>query len=298
MRRFRGGVGSFPEEFDAAFYRSTYRDLSHMDGKQLLEHFETYGRGEGRVASPACRRKDFIELCTAVQSILEIGPFCNPALTGPNVSYFDVLSSDQLRERALAIGYPIRSVPNIDFIDPRGDLSVVDKKFLAAFSSHCIEHQPDFIHHLKQVESILVEGGLYFIIIPNKLYCFDHFISKSTIANVVDAYINSYRIHRLESVIEHRALVTHNDPLRHWRGDHADLGNIKSVEEKVLSAVNEYKRANGAYIDVHAWQFVPGSFREICEQLYNMDYINFRPIRVYDTPYGSNEFCSILELSR
>jgi SAM-dependent methyltransferase len=296
MARFTRTVEDLPAAFEPDFYKSLYPDLSHMNTQQLRNHFEYYGRREGRIASPVSRRKEFIDLCVSAPSALEIGPFCNPALFGANVSYFDVLDSDGLRERARILDYPIRTVPQVHYVDPKGDLSIIDRQFSAVFSSHCIEHQPDFVHHLRQIQSILESRGRYFIIIPNKLYCFDHFISETTIANIIDASINNYRVHRLESVIEHRALVTHNDPARHWKGDHIDHDGAGRILERTRSAIKEYRQANGSYIDVHAWQFTPESFKEICEQLFELEYTNMYPVRVYDTPYGSNEFCAILEL--
>ena len=53
---------------------------------------------------------------------IEIGPFANPLLHGPNVKYLDVLPTEQLITRARELD---------------------------------IEHQPDLIKHLNQVEAIL-----------------------------------------------------------------------------------------------------------------------------------------------
>ena len=92
----------------------------------------------------------------------------------------------------------------------------------AVFSSHCIEHQPDLVRHLQEVANLLEPDGAYFLLIPNKLYCFDHFIAETSVADVMLAHHLGHRVHTLASVIEHRALTTHNDPSRHWLGDHAD----------------------------------------------------------------------------
>jgi hypothetical protein len=42
-------------------------------------------------------------------------------------------------------------VPHIDWVAKPSDLSSVDEHFGAFLSSHVIEHQPDFIHHINQI---------------------------------------------------------------------------------------------------------------------------------------------------
>lgn len=284
-----------PPVFDPDFYRMIHPDLAQMDERQLLEHYEIHGRGEGRAASPAARRADFVDIFSSCSSLLEIGPFCAPTLKGPNVHYFDVLDSKALRQRAKELGYPIKLVPHVDYVDPNGDLSVIGRRFAAVFSAHCIEHQPDLIRHLQQIESLLEPGGAYFLAIPDKRYCFDHFIALSSISDVVQAHEERRRNHTIASVIEHRALTTHNNPARHWSGDHADPGFENRIPVRVSQAIEEYRKAQGAYVDVHAWQFTPESFKRICEQLFALGYVRLWPARVYDTPHGSNEFTAILE---
>jgi hypothetical protein len=46
---------------------------------------------------------------------------------------------------------------------------------------------------------------------------------------------------------------------------------------------------------VHAWQFTPGSFRELLGMLHAGGDSPLRPLRVYETPHGRNEFTAILE---
>ena len=102
------------------------------------------------VAPPEFNRNDLASL-VGRQSALEIGPFTNPILRGPKVKYFDVLDKQGLIKRADAIGYAYSSPVDIHYVSSNGDLSIVDEKFDFCLSSHCIEHQPDLIHHLKQV---------------------------------------------------------------------------------------------------------------------------------------------------
>ena len=283
---------SLPGEFDAALYRSLYSDLCHFEENDLRQHYEIHGRGEGRTATIAVPRDRFLQLVPRGVSILEIGPFNQPVVFGNNVKYFDLFDCNQLIERAREIGLEFDKVPHVDYVQPFGDLSIVGERFDAVISSHLLEHQPDLIRHLQQVERLFDGAGLYFLVVPDKRYCFDHFIPESSIADVLDAHSVGRTVHNMASAIEHWALTTHNDPQRHWEGDHGKRPNdISRVEQ----AVHQFKSLAGGYIDVHAWQFTPSSFRSILEGLNRLRQTSLYPIRVYDTPYGWNEFYAVLQ---
>ncbi|MCG6859306.1 MAG: class I SAM-dependent methyltransferase [Salaquimonas sp.] len=283
-----------PDEFDATFYRDLHVDLAYLNESELRAHYYSFGRQEGRASSAPSLKENFLKLVPRDRPVLEVGPFTTPAIEGDNVRYFEVLDRDALIRRAQIFGLPDDNVPEIHYMDPNGDLSAVPDKFSAVVSSHCIEHQPDLVHHLQQVSALLEPGGYYFLVIPDKRYCFDHFLAESTIAKVVAAHRAGQRTHRLESVLEHRALTTHNDPVRHWAGDHADENYWQSIAVRVLAAMTEFDNARGSYVDVHAWQFTPNSFKRIITCLADIGLGRFLPERVYATPNPRLEFTAVL----
>lgn len=283
-----------PKDFDAKFYRELYSDTRRLAPDRLETHFRTIGIAGGRQGAQTATRVEFFKLVNSYSRVLEIGPFYNPSVKGENVKYFDVLSGAGLRARAQAIGVDPATCPGIDFVSPTGDLSIVESEFDAIVSSHSIEHQPDLVRHLQNVARIISASGCYFMAIPDKRYCFDHHIVESTIADVLDAYVNRRTRHSLASIVEHRALTTHNDASRHWRDDHGEDAGA-SVANKVHAAVNEFLRDQQAYVDVHAWQFTPLSFARIAELLFQLKLIPFRVARIFHTLRNSNEFFVILE---
>lgn len=218
-------------------------------------------------------------------------PLQTPALHGSSVRYFDVLDSNGLRKRAEEHGLDPGNVPEIDYVSPTGDLTIIPEKFRLVFSSHCIEHQPDLIGHLKAVERLLMDGGQYAMIVPDCRYCFDYFLPPSNIAEVISAHYEGRRLHTLRSIIEHRALITHNEPARHWRGDH---GKLELEPVKIHAAIDEWRSSNGRYIDVHAWQFTPDTFREIIVCLNELGYIRLALQQIHDTLQDSFEFHVVL----
>ena len=287
---------ALPEEVEVETYRSLHPDLAHLSNEEARIHYETYGRSEGRVSNRLRNREDFVALIPNSAKALEIGPFCNPVLRGPNVQYFDVLSRDGIVARAKSIGLDPHGAPEIDFMSATGDLSTVNRRFEAVVSSHCFEHQANLLGHLQDVGRLLSPGGGYFVLVPDKRYCFDHFIPASNLAEIMVAWHERRQVHALRSLIEHRALVTHNDSLRHWQRDHgtplADFGR------RFRAAVQEFEGAGGEYIDVHAWYFTPKSASHLLSTLQDVGLSPLRVYRTYPTRYGATEFWMILRKER
>jgi SAM-dependent methyltransferase len=288
-----GPAAVLPPRFDATEYLARNPDLA-IGPVEAEAHYLNEGRARGLVASPLALRENLVAMIADGRSVLEIGPFCNPLLRGPKIAYLDVLDADQLRARAREIGLDPEGCPaHIDYV---GGLERVKRRFDAVVSSHAIEHQPDLIHHLQQIERILEPDGLFCLIIPDKRYCFDHFLAESTIAQVLQAHREQRRTHSLASIVEHVALTTHNDSRRHWRGDHGEAVPADRAA-RLRKAMRDHDFALGSYVDVHAWYFTPDRFAEIVEALGGLGLIGLELASVYDTVRGRNEFCAVLRLS-
>jgi predicted SAM-dependent methyltransferase len=285
-----------PPEFDIAEYRSANPDLHAFRDDELARHYRVYGESEGRRANGLWAREDFADLVSRESDALEIGPYYRPMLASPKTWFFDVLSRDQMLERARTEGVDGSGVPAIDFVSPTGDLGIVEpESFDAIFSSHALEHQPDLIGHLQGVHRLLRPGGRYFAIVPDKRYCFDHFNPESTVAEIVEAHIEKRRSHTLRSVLNLSVMTTHNDSVRHWNGDHGTF--LESFEERVRSGLAEYRAADGGYVDVHAWYFTPSSIRPIVSALGAAQYVPLTIERVYPTLFHSLEFYIVFRKS-
>jgi SAM-dependent methyltransferase len=289
----------FPKEFDLSLYKTLYSsDLSNLTDEQHIYHYNKYGKNEGRICNDVTSRHKLVSYIPKNMKCLEIGPFNSPVLVGENIKYFEVLTKEELINRAISINRNPNYIPNIDFIDKNGNLRTIKEKFDVVLSCHSIEHQVDFIKHLQDVSELLNDKGLYVIILPDKRYCFDHFINETTIADIINTHntheVNSQSFHTLKSVIEHRALTCHNNPIRHWNNDHGIL-DVKT--ENIVNAIKEYNEGikNGTYVDVHSLQFTPSSFENIIDILYELKYINLKKYKVYPTIKNSVEFFVILE---
>lgn len=280
-------------EFDPTLYRLLNADLASMSDDKALQHFEKYGKSEGRCASVAAHRAGFVAQISCDRPALEIGPAVRPVLSGPNVRYFEIENQAGLIARAKREGYAFDRCPEvIHYVSPTGDLAVVEQKFETVFSSHCIEHQPDLVRHLVGVGDVLVPGGRYFLLIPDKRYCFDALLPESTIEEVLQAHGDRRKTHTFEKVLEHYSRTTHNDSARHWRGDHVDEALEQTTPARIELAKHVFAAADNGYVDAHSWQFTPESFRQIIYGLRSQ--LALVVERIYFTVHGQNEFGAVL----
>lgn len=288
----------FPPSFDLEIYKNNSSDLQHFKNDDLYFHYLTHGCAEGRLAGSIKGRHDLASFIRGAGflSTLEIGPFDCPVLIGENVKYFDVLSKEELIERAKKIGRTqnLHNIPFIDFISSDASLDSVKEKFDLILSCHAIEHQLDFIQHMNDVSKNLKQNGYYVIICPDKRYCFDHFIPETTIAEIIFRHFNPSKNHSIKSVIEHRALTCHNDAARHWAGDH---GEYPHDVQRVKNAIEEYRHFSniGQYIDVHAFQFTPHSFHDNMRLLFEMSFTDLIVEEIYPTLKNNLEFFVVLQ---
>lgn len=284
-------IDHFAPSFVPAYYRSLHDDLANHSDEDIAGHYEAYGTDEGRLASPQGERTGFTSAFNNAKRPLEIGPFFKPMLSGGTAKFFDVMDQDALKARAVTIGGDPEGVPFIDFVSPIGDLSVVEGTFDLVTSSHCIEHQPDLIRHLQDVEALLDFGGVYALIVPDRRYCFDFFLHDTHIGELLEAFHSKRKIHGLAKIIEHRAMTAHHDTSRHWRGDHGPKPKNMDVIKHVIA---QYLENPNAYIDVHEWQFTPRSFASIIADLNELGLLSLKLARLYETVVDTHEFCAVL----
>jgi SAM-dependent methyltransferase len=284
-----------PPEFDPAAVRRLHRGFAGLDDATLAAQYARWGRQEGLPGNGLQHRRAFAALVPVQARALEIGPFASPLLSGPKVHYCDVLDTAGLRQRAQALGLDAAKVPEVHHVTPDGSLDAITGTFDAVLSSHAIEHQPDLVAHLQQVERRLDAGGRYFLLIPDKRYCFDRDIAPSTIAEVLQAHEERRTRHTLRSLVEHRALATHNDAVAHWAEARPYRFDGRAVDaEPVRQALQEYRSSNGAYVDVHAWYFTPDSFLHLVRLLHALGLTALQVERLYRSRRNHLEFWAIL----
>lgn len=235
----------FPPAFDINYYRNSYPELNGKSDEIVTEHYRRYAEERGHTACLYDRSEYLRAMINKLikenpVKVLEIGPYDNPSLFGETVKYFDIYDSETLKALAEKNNRPVKkTLDKIHYVESNGDLSIVNEKFDIVFSSHCIEHQPNLLKHLQNVEDILVEGGVYVLVIPDKRYCLDHFRKGTTIFEVLDAAVENRSLHTFKNVSENLYGYTHNNPILHWLDEH---GSIKFGVKEFTNALNNYKK--------------------------------------------------------
>ncbi len=312
------------EKLDIDFLKKSHFELSRYSDADLINYFGQFGEKNGIIGSNSGYREGLVDIINSFPksdvSILEIGPFDNPKCVGDNTKYFDIYDSERLKKEAKERGREYNNVPQkIDYVSSQGDLLIVNEAFDLVFSCHSIEHQPNLINHLRNVEKLLKPKGCYAMIVPDMRYTFDYYSPISTLGQVIEDYENDKMFNSLSDVLNMSFLRTHNNPLRHWRGDHGkpfglrdshlekeayvniggkifcDSGNMDYTEIKELIQHYKKSRENGVYIDAHSYRFTPKSFEYIIFVLKKLGYIDLDILCVHNTPYGRQEFCSVLQ---
>jgi hypothetical protein len=282
----------FPPELDPEHYRDIHADLRSYSLEEAAEHYRTRGKAEGRQPNALATREMFRDLARGLGPILEIGPGDRSLFTGNRVTRLAGLDRQSLAGLEIAKNAKAAKFANAV---PSGDHPWNPPRFAVIASSRVIEHQPDLVRHLRRVERVLQPGGYYFLWIPDKRYCLDHFQAESTIADVIEAAAEARVVHTLGTLIAQDVLRTHNDPRRHWRGDHGVPPENPAPLVRAARALYDEAHDGGESIDRHAWRFTPASFRAIVELLNELELTALRPLRVYHTLFPHNEFWAILQ---
>ena len=291
-------MSSLPEAFVPSVYRELYEDLQSLDIGQLRHHWHAHGQREGRRSHTIRNRNEFAQLALT-ESCLEIGPFAAPLVRGPGVTYADIWTTAQLKDLARAEGLEVDQVPEIDWVVEPCDLGSIQGKYDSILSSHSIEHQPNLVKHFQQISHLLKQGGRYFLLVPDCRYSFDHFKPISTSIDVLNAMISKREFHEPKSILLNICLMTHNDPIRHWAGDHGSPGSNPafpnaSHRDLLREALRYVKDDASALRDGHAWCFMPETFSEIVKDLFGLGIIDLTIERTYPTLHNSLEFWTVL----
>jgi hypothetical protein len=223
------------------------------------------------------KRKEKIELIKSFINLsglgLELGPHINPMFRksqGVNVRYLESRSSDQLRELQMSQGRNADLVEEIDYILQR-DVSLYEMvkgtRFEWVTSSHVIEHIPNFVGHLNEVASVLNDGGVYALIVPDRNYCFDCLKPPTSLGDVIEAHLSAGRPGALARMVnEWRYGVRPEGVKTGGWGEEAAKRPLVAKHDQWQGHVRRVLRTNGQELENwfgHHWHFDPISYADI-----------------------------------
>lgn len=242
----------------------TQKGFREMDRKRILKHIDKKGRG------------------------LEIGASLNPVAPkkdGYDVHVIDHASRDDLVKKYQNQNVNTDNIEDVDYVwegQPYSELTGKRKYYDWIIASHLIEHTPDLIGFLNNCDAILKDDGVIALTVPDKRYCFDHFRPITGISKIIDSHIHKNIIHSPGTVAEYFLNVVSKSGSIAWNssdnGNYEMIHTLDNASESMDSVLTDNK-----YIDVHAWCFVPHSFRLILHDLFCLKFIPFQEVDFHTT---------------
>lgn len=219
---------------------------------------------------------------------LEIGPSHSPFApkrAGYNVDIIDHMSREELLVKYKDHNLKLDNIEEVDYVwqgQSYSELTGKPKHYDWIIASHLIEHTPDLIGFLNDCDAVLKDDGVLSLVIPDKRTCFDHFRPITGLATVVDSHFAGNKIHTPGRVAEYFLNVALKDGELGW---HFGSDGTFQMAHTLQDAINGIfvTRHNNEYIDVHAWCFVPQSFRLMIHDLYSLGLISFQEVSYHTT---------------
>ena len=188
----------------------------------------------------------------------------------------------------------ISKIEEVDFVwsgEKYSELTGKQDYYDWVIASHLIEHVPDLIGFIIQCEEILRADGVLSLVIPDKRYCFDHYRPITGISKVIDSHLQGSVIHSAGTVAEYYLNVVGNSGDIAWTSGSKSNYNLLHDAELAIHGMEAIADHN-AYIDVHAWCFVPHSFRLLIHDLNTLGFISMKEVSFF--PTFESEFCVTL----
>jgi hypothetical protein len=223
---------------------------------------------------------------------LEIGaldlPFVEPG--EGHCDFADFRTTEELREEARRI-----AGHNPDFVVPvaynlRNGYETITKTYHWIAAAHVVEHVPDLIWWFDALHSKLHEGGMLFLVVPDKRFTFDYHRRLTNLSDVVSAHQQKLRTPSFKQVFDHYFYTTKQvDPGQIWKG--------VRPEPALRNYAVALGRAEGAlttFEDAHCSVFTPESFNELMNDLTGSGLVSFRMESLRPTPLHYLDFSAIL----
>lgn len=300
------GATTTGEPFDEQSYLNANPDVAAAVTAGAFEsgevHWVMHGQREGRLLRPLRPRTDIVResLNTGGRGI-ELGPLDQPIMAkreGFNVSIVDFMGTDDLRRHYGADenrGVNTSLIETVDYVS--GGESLVEligekEAFDWVVASHVIEHMPDVVTFLQDIEQLLVPGGRLGLIIPDKRCCFDFHGELSSTGNVLDAFTQKRTMPSPGQVFDYFARTASLEGAIAWIGKPTVEPQLMYSLDFASSGFQRSLEGHSFDGEIHCWRFTPESFRLIISDLRAMGLVRLGVVAEHDT-VGSEFFVTL-----
>ena len=237
---------------------------------------------------------------------LEIGPLASPKVLkseGP-VSYLDHASTAELREKYRdnqQLAALMDSIVDVDLVQRPGQSLTDATRDAAPFdyivAAHVLEHVPDAIGWLFELEQILSPTGVVSLVIPDKRYTFDINRRPTDVADLLDAHLSGLGQPSYGQIYDWFAHTVTIDGMVDtpaiWAGEIDYSGTVRDdVPNPDVAAYVECvkQQKQRTPLDIHCHVFTPRAFLHLYGTLVELDLVNFEIGAFFDTAVDTFEF--------
>jgi hypothetical protein len=237
---------------------------------------------------------------------LELGPLNRPRIRpeAGDVRYVDCFSTQELRdtysansatrdvlEEIVDVHYVVRREQSVSEVAGR------DAPFDYVLASHVIEHVANPIGWLRDLQSILGDGGVLSLVVPDRRFCFDVNRANTRSQDWIDWYLRDLRSPGPGQIFDFFAHVTTIDGTVDttglWAGT-ADYAGVRrtDVADPDRSAFDVCKQylESGKHIDVHVGTYTPAVLLDLLELTFKLGLIDFEIAEFVSTAPNTLEF--------
>ncbi len=235
---------------------------------------------------------------------LEIGPLNDPLVTKEDIRgegqvfYLDHLPTDQLKEKYQDdASVDVDRIVHVDFVCRDGNMVEATRGELFDYivASHVIEHVPNFLRFLTDIQTILKPGGHCILIIPDKRFTFDLNRPVTTFGTVLENFLTNIKVPRVSAVYDQAGMAINANGHNLWHGIvNAEDSTLLASESIAWEAAHRV-HGESYYYDVHVNIFTPESFFGILKKSIIHELVFFQVNEFLDTQMGQIEFMVCLQ---
>ena len=246
-------------------------------------------------------RREFLLQALNVESLkgLEIGPLNKPLVRkenlqeGGKIFYLDHLPTCELKKKYKDdLSIDVSQIVPVDFVCIDGNIveATAGNLFDYVVASHVIEHVPNLLQFLRDIQTILKPGGHVFLVVPDKRFTFDFNRPLTTFGTVLENFLKKIEFPRVSAVYDQAAMAINANGHNLWHGvvkaEDSYLLDSEAVAWKAALRVHK----EPYYHDVHVNIFTPHSFFEILKKAVAHEVVYYELKQFLDTQIGQIEF--------
>lgn len=252
------------------------------------------------ITDPMDRRARLLAHCNHdTECGLEIGPLDNALVlrqAGRRIFYCDYATREELQRRSASDpNVNTLAIPEIDFVTSRiSETTFGSSRFDFVIASHVIEHVPDLISWLRNLISVLNEGGRIILAIPDKRYTFDYTRQLTTSGELIEAYLEKRSRPTASQIYDGFSQATYVDSELAWTTKLVADDLVFRYSRLFAFGLAKDSIDNTSYHDCHCWVFTYDSFLLLMQELESLGVLDACVVAHSAPVPGSNEFHVVL----